>query len=44
MTTRMNTLVTREERKHENRRTLIVLLGVMVLLIAISVVTIWVKH
>ncbi len=40
----MSTLVTREERKEENWRTLKVLLGVMVLLITISVVTIIVKH
>ena len=40
----MPTLVTREERKDENWRTLKVLIGVMVLLVAISVVTIIVKH
>ena len=40
----MSRLVSREERKVENRRTLMVLLGVMVLLVAISVVTIIVKH
>ena len=40
----MSTLVTREERKVENWRTLKILIGVMVLLIAISVVTIIVKH
>ena len=40
----MPTLVTREERKEENWRTLKVLIGVMVLLIAVSVVTIIVKH
>ena len=40
----MATLVTREERKDENWRTLKVLIGVMVLLVAISVVTIIVKH
>jgi hypothetical protein len=40
----MNTLVTPEERKKENWRTLMVLLGVMVSLVAISVVTIIVKH
>ena len=38
------TLVTREERKEENWRTLKILIGVMVLLITISVVTIIVKH
>ena len=38
------TLVTREERKVENWRTLKILIGVMVLLITISVVTIIVKH
>jgi len=40
----MPTLVTREERKEENWRTLKVLIGVMVLLIILSVVTIIVKH
>ena len=38
------TLVTREERKVENWRTLKILIGVMVLLITISFVTIIVKH
>ena len=38
------TLVTREERKDENKRTLTVLIGIMVLLITISVVTIVLKH
>ena len=38
------TLVTREERKVENWRTLKILIGVMILLITISVVTIIVKH
>jgi len=37
-------MVTREERKEENWRTLKVLIGVMVLLITVSVVTIIVKH
>lgn len=37
-------LVEREERKEEIRRTLKVLVGVMVLLVAVSVVTILVKH
>jgi hypothetical protein len=40
----MPTLVTREERQDQNWRTLKVLIGVMVLLVAISVVTIIVKH
>jgi len=40
----MATLVTREERKDQNWRTLKVLIGVMVLLVTISVVTIIVKH
>jgi hypothetical protein len=40
----MATLVTREERKQENWRTLKILIGVMVALVAISVVTIIVKH
>jgi hypothetical protein len=44
MSGRMNTLVTREERKEEIWRTLKVLIGVMVLLVTISVVTIIVKH
>ena len=41
---RMSTLVTREERKEEIWRTLKILIGVMVLLVTISVVTIIVKH
>ena len=40
----MSTLVTREERKEEIWRTLKILIGVMITLIAISVVTIIVKH
>ena len=44
MSITMPTLVTREERKEENWRTLKILLGVMVLLIAVSVVTIILKH
>jgi len=40
----MATLVTREERKQGNWRTLKILIGVMVALVAISVVTIIVKH
>jgi hypothetical protein len=40
----MATLVTREERKQEIWRTLKILIGVMVALVAISVVTIIVKH
>ena len=40
----MSTLVTREERKGEIRRTLKIIIGVMVLLVTISVVTIIVKH
>ena len=40
----MTTLVTREERKDEIRRTLKILIGVMVLLVTVSVVTIMVKH
>jgi len=40
----MATLVTREERKQENWRTLKILIGIMVLLVTISVVTIIVKH
>jgi hypothetical protein len=44
MSNRMSTLVRREERKEENWRTLKILLGIMVFLVAISVVTIIVKH
>ena len=44
MSNRMSTLVTREERKEEIWRTLKILIGVMVLLVTISVVTIIVKH
>lgn len=40
----MVTLVTREERKQEIWRTLRILIGVMVVLVTISVVTIIVKH
>jgi len=44
MSNRMDSLVTREERKEEIWRTLKVLIGVMVLLVTVSVVTIIVKH
>ncbi len=40
----MTGLVKREERKEEIRRTLKILVGVMFLLVAISVVTILMKH
>ena len=40
----MSTLVTREERKEEIWRTLKIIVGIMVLLVTISVVTIIVKH
>ena len=40
----MTGAVKREERKEEIRRTLKILVGVMVLLVAVSVVTILVKH
>ena len=40
----MTGLVKREERKEEIRRTLKILVGVMVLLVTISVVTILLKH
>ena len=40
----MPTLVTREEKRDETRKTLMVLLGVIVFLVAISVVTILVKN
>ncbi len=40
----MSTLVTREERKDEIWRTLKIIIGVMVLLVTVSVVTIIVKH
>ena len=38
------TLVTRDERKDDIRRTLKVLIGIMVTLVVISVVTIILKH
>jgi hypothetical protein len=40
----MPNLVTREERKEEIWRTLKILIGIMVLLVTVSVVTIIVKH
>jgi hypothetical protein len=40
----MPTLVSREERKVEIWRTLKILIGIMVLLVVVSVVTIIVKH
>ncbi|HZC47035.1 MAG TPA: hypothetical protein VE243_11205 [Candidatus Acidoferrum sp.] len=40
----MATLVTRDERKQENWKTLKILIGVMVLLVTVSVVTIILKH
>jgi hypothetical protein len=40
----MDTLVTREERKEDNWKTLKILIGVMVLLVTVSVVTIILKH
>jgi hypothetical protein len=40
----MSSLVTREERKEEIWRTLKIIVGIMVLLVTISVVTIIVKH
>lgn len=40
----MSSLVTREERKDEIWRTLKIIVGIMVLLVTISVVTIIVKH
>jgi hypothetical protein len=40
----MPTPVTREERKEEIWRTLKVLIGIMVLLVVVSVVTIVLKH
>jgi hypothetical protein len=40
----MATLVTREERKEEIWKTLKILIGVMVVLVTISIVTIIVKH
>ncbi len=40
----MPTLVSREERKVEIWRTLKILIGIMVLLVVVSVVTIVVKH
>jgi len=44
MSNRMSTLVTREERKEEIRRTLKILIGIMIFLVTVSVVTIIVKH
>ena len=44
MSSPMNTLVTRDERKEEIRLTLKVLIGVMVFLVVVSVVTIILKH
>jgi len=44
MSSRMNTLVSRDDRKEEIRRTLKVLIGIMVLLVAVSVATIVLKH
>ena len=38
------TLARREERKDENKRTLMVLIGIMVLLVTVSVLTILLKH
>jgi hypothetical protein len=40
----MSNLVTREERKEEIWRTLKIIVGIMVLLVTISVVTIIAKH
>ncbi len=40
----MAALVTREERKEEIRRTLKILIGVMLLLVTVAIVTILVKH
>jgi hypothetical protein len=40
----MAILVTRDERKEENWKTLKILIGVMVLLVTVSVVTIILKH
>ena len=44
MSETMPTQVTREERKEEIWRTLKILIGVMVLLVTVSVVTIILKH
>jgi hypothetical protein len=44
MSNEMTGLVKREERKEEIWRTLKILIGVMLLLVTISVVTIIVKH
>jgi hypothetical protein len=44
MSNTMPTPVTREERKEEIWRTLKILIGVMVLLVTVSVVTIILKH
>ncbi|HVN63311.1 MAG TPA: hypothetical protein VMT58_01645 [Candidatus Binataceae bacterium] len=42
--TTMAGLVTSEERRHEIRKTLWVLIGVMITLVAIALVTIIAKH
>jgi hypothetical protein len=42
--TKMPTLVTPDEKRDENRKTLMVLLGIIVFLVAISLVTILVKN
>ncbi len=44
MSNEMTGLVKREDRKEEIRRTLKILIGVMLMLVTISVVTIIVKH
>lgn len=40
----MPKLVTREEKRGENRRTLAILIGIIVFLVAVSLVTILVKN
>ena len=44
MSTAVNGLAKRDERKDDIRRTLKILLGVIALLVTVSVVTILVKH
>ncbi len=40
----MTTLVSREEVKEENRKVLKVIIGVVIFLVAVSIVTIVLKH
>jgi cytochrome c oxidase assembly protein Cox11 len=44
MSAQVRTLVSRKDRRAENRRVVLVLIGVMVLLVAVSVATVLIKH